>query len=272
MTAPSPNLVFAQRLGGVLRDVEIGFIKGTGFTGAAKMEKQEEWISAAKARELLKQVSGSEYAAKFTICKRAHAGLIRSRAETLVIEDKTASNAEISPKFWWAEGNEALEQDWPAGDFSTWVGLSELTGNLNLSPGKVHVKAFCVTFARADIEKMLPSTAPAQASPMAQVQSGQGGRPRAEYWDDLWVEISRQLYGGELIPKRQADIEKAMMDWLAKNGEHPYGSWPQPGDDFTYRQSLKVDLGARPPRCFFLGRMDDSQSSTSSKAPRSSRP
>ncbi|WP_196232981.1 hypothetical protein [Sphingomonas segetis] len=30
--------------------------------------------------------------------------------------------------------------------------------------------------------------------------------------------MARQLYGGDLQPKRQADIEKAMHDWLSANG------------------------------------------------------
>jgi hypothetical protein len=45
-----------------------------------------------------------------------------------------------------------------------------------------------------------------------------GGRPAAEWWDDLWVEMCRQIYTGELVPKRQADLEKAMQSWCAAKG------------------------------------------------------
>lgn len=41
------------------------------------------------------------------------------------------------------------------------------------------------------------------------------GRLPADWWDNLWVEICRQIYLGELIPKSQADIVKAMHDYLA---------------------------------------------------------
>ncbi|HEX5229568.1 MAG TPA: hypothetical protein VFW44_17775, partial [Bryobacteraceae bacterium] len=51
--------------------------------------------------------------------------------------------------------------------------------------------------------------------------AARGGRPPAEYWDDLWVEMCRQLYAGELIPKRQSDVESAMKAWLAKRDDHP---------------------------------------------------
>ncbi len=45
-----------------------------------------------------------------------------------------------------------------------------------------------------------------------------GGRPRNEYWEPLLIEMARQLYEGELLPNRQADVENAMHDWLAANG------------------------------------------------------
>lgn len=45
-----------------------------------------------------------------------------------------------------------------------------------------------------------------------------GGKPLAEHWDALWAEIAFQLFSGALQPKRQADITKAMNDWLAERG------------------------------------------------------
>lgn len=47
----------------------------------------------------------------------------------------------------------------------------------------------------------------------------QGGRPPKPFWDELWVSISAQLHNGDLQPKRQADIEKAVHDWLVFNGK-----------------------------------------------------
>lgn len=41
-----------------------------------------------------------------------------------------------------------------------------------------------------------------------------GGRPPAEFWDDLWSHIAASLYIGDLAPKNQADIEKAMAEWI----------------------------------------------------------
>jgi hypothetical protein len=49
-------------------------------------------------------------------------------------------------------------------------------------------------------------------------RSAAGGRPPKSWWDDLWAEIGKQLYEGDLKPDRQTDIEKAMHDWITKNG------------------------------------------------------
>lgn len=45
-----------------------------------------------------------------------------------------------------------------------------------------------------------------------------GGRPPKPWWDDLWAEMARQLYNGDLKPARQADIESAMATWLTGQG------------------------------------------------------
>lgn len=45
-----------------------------------------------------------------------------------------------------------------------------------------------------------------------------GGRPPAEFWDDMWAEIAVSLYNGDLDPKTQADVERAMATWIDANG------------------------------------------------------
>ena len=48
------SAVFGQRLDGILRDVEIGFVKGAGFARAEQMESTEQWITASEASHILK--------------------------------------------------------------------------------------------------------------------------------------------------------------------------------------------------------------------------
>ena len=329
------------------------------------VEEKRNWIPAAEAAALLKPVFKSEYLAQMTICKRAHAGLIRARAERFIANGKSRNIPEIPKGFWWAEGNAALHQTWATGDFDTWVDRDEL-----------HLEAFGVSFFRADIEKMIPadqiakpeaiempavtarpaqtvkqkqrrveqlqncikelksfdiqsvkSRAPPEAKALEnsidealsaafghgtieyeryksatqldqgplytpsvvamaaaprgsrpdvsamQAQEAQkylsegrrksivllqqairaieleiadqalesdpaekpsspiasvGGRPAADWWDDLWVEICRQLFVGDLKPTKQRDIETAMLQWLSDRGESPSTSTIRP--------------------------------------------
>ncbi len=220
--------VFQQRLDGVLRDVEIGFVKGAGFARAEKVESNEEWMSAAEAEQLLKPAFGT-HEARLTICKRAHSGMIRARAQRLITDSRAADNVEIPRVFWWAEGHDALNQNWKAGDFDTWVDSSRLTGNFHYSALKVHFEAFNVSFLRADIETLIPAGTPAPAEAPAAVPAPVvGGRPPADWWDDLWIEICRQLYAGDLKPKKQTDIENAMLQWLSNRGKTPSTSTIRP--------------------------------------------
>jgi hypothetical protein len=172
-------------------------------------------ISAAAALALLKPALG-EYNAMHTIVERANDGIIRSRAARFVLKhpDKKAQvekDFEVPSDFWWARGNTALKQNWTAGDFETWINQT------------IHLRAYGVRFLRSEITQIIPADLPIEPSPApvpsaAPVAVGKGGRPKADWWEDLWIEIRRQLYGGELIPKTQADIERAMQQWISDNG------------------------------------------------------
>jgi hypothetical protein len=96
----------------------------------------EHWIEASRAQELV----GST----FTLCERAKAGLVKSHAQLLLVGSERHEGAEIPSKFWWAEGHEALNQDWESGDFSTWIDRS------------AEWKAFGVRFALSGLIEMLP--------------------------------------------------------------------------------------------------------------------
>lgn len=173
----------------------------------------DDWISAAEALEQASATMG-DYEARRAICSRAHAGLITAKATRYLDGRRRADDVTIPKEFWWARGEAALMQNWVAGDFETWI------------DHKIHLKAYGVAFAREGINALaapsLRSSAPSGPAP------NPGGRPSAAWWDDLWVEICRQLWTGELIPQRQSDIETAMMDWTAKRGFNPGESTIRP--------------------------------------------
>jgi hypothetical protein len=108
---------------------------------------ETEWISAAKAYELIAQANGPFVAGR-AICSRAHAGLIEARAVLLLWGVRRSENCPVPEAFWWAHGEGALEQNWPLGDFVTWIDR------------QIHCRAFGVEFRKSDIQKMLPGEAP----------------------------------------------------------------------------------------------------------------
>lgn len=61
-----------------------------------------------------------------------------------------------------------------------------------------------------------PQLEPEKAS--TGLKSNKGGRPRAMFWDDMWAGIAAALYNGELKPKSQADVEKAMIEAIEARG------------------------------------------------------
>jgi predicted nucleotide-binding protein len=105
-------------------------------------QQNHEWISAADAINL---VGMKSFAGTRTICKRAHAGLIKGRAERFIRDGRPIDDADIPAEFWWAEGEAALNQNWITGDFDTWINQ------------RLHLEAFGVTFRRSDIERLKPT-------------------------------------------------------------------------------------------------------------------
>jgi hypothetical protein len=153
------------------------------FEQPTKVPRQDEWIRAAEAVAMLKPIL-ADYSARLRICERAFAGLMRARAEQFHQGSRTFQNHDIPKEFWWAKGHEALNQDWAAGDFSTWIDQ------------KFELKAFGVTFARADIERLLPPQAQAKAPAVAHTQE-----------DD---EIIKKL--DALVPSSAMSYKQAMLD------------------------------------------------------------
>lgn len=165
----------------------------------------ETWISAKSALELVgKHVAGGRAAS--TIYARASAGLVRAKAKTWVCGDTRDENHDIPAFFWQVDPRFPPKHNWATGDFEFQI-------------RRVRWCGYGVEFLRQDIVDMLGVTdAREQATePVAVAVKAapiKSGRPSADWWEDLWIEICRQLYGGDLQPKRQADIERAMNEWI----------------------------------------------------------
>lgn len=110
----------------------------------------QEWIKASLALKYV-ALGGHDYAARLKICERAHHGMIPAKAERIIWNGQEEREKLIGKGFWWAEGHEALEQDWQVGDFTTWI------------DHKFEVKAFGVSFDFAALSELVPADKQAEA-------------------------------------------------------------------------------------------------------------
>lgn len=91
--------------------------------------------------------------------------------------------------------------------------------------GSGHARAVCETElekVKASLEQRLEIEGydfqQGDPKPVSEPVRKQGGRPPAEFWDDMWAATATALYVGTLKPKTQADVERAMADWIEANG------------------------------------------------------
>jgi predicted nucleotide-binding protein len=138
----------------------------------------DEWITAREAIALLPH-------GQRAICRNAHAELVRARTKLLIWDGERRSNVDVPPEFWWAEGGEALDQDWRTGYFET-----------QLKYGAFRVQAFMVEFRRADIEQLKPASAanPTPSPSPAERPAGRTvfiGHGHSEEWRKLYIFLQK---------------------------------------------------------------------------------
>lgn len=138
-----------------------------------------DWLSASETIRLVRTATLSP-TANIAICTRAHAGLIRARAELMLLESDSRENYEVPKQFWWAEGHAALTQNWETGDFETWIDK------------RFHMKAFGITFHRDDIRRMAPTAFP--DSKAIEEPRNAGGRSMSRLWPDWVAELAAYVH------------------------------------------------------------------------------
>jgi hypothetical protein len=72
---------------------------------------------------------------------------------------------------------------------------------------------FDVRFDPADVALLLARPRLQLATPPSRA-----GRPRKDFWDDLVIATMKAVWEGSFQPKSQADVERWMLDWAARNG------------------------------------------------------
>jgi hypothetical protein len=145
-----------------------------------------EWITAATALRYLSNQTYT-YNEQRTICERAHSGLIAARAETLIWGDETRASCKLPKEFWWAEGAEALEQNWATGDFSTWI------------DDKIEVKAFGVSFDFLAITELAPAEKRAEGIRRISVAAHPAWLHARDLSHTIYAQTSSMQAGAEIL-------------------------------------------------------------------------
>lgn len=135
--------------------------------------RMDDWISAAEAHALLSKVS--PYTTAEAICTRANDGVVAAKAKIFIIGDHRSTDAAVPDGFWWARGHAALDQNWPLGDFETWI------------DHHVHCRAYGVEFLRRDILAMLPASRAAENKPRPASQGNYA--PASRCLDELQKQL-----------------------------------------------------------------------------------
>jgi hypothetical protein len=177
-------------------------------TETAEAYRPEDWLSASETIRLVRAETLSRRA-HIAIATRAHAGLLRTRADLLIVNNSQRHrDTDVASGFWWAEGQDALTQNWQMGDFETWIDR------------RVRYQAFGVKFHRDGVAAMVPTAAIRDASPPSSKEAG--GRPMSSLWPN-WVAELVALIHEEGLPAQPSgtgadDLISRVGDRLAGRG------------------------------------------------------
>lgn len=174
------------------------------------------WMTAKAARRFLYNELGVQpVMAGSALLDQCRLGFATARAVLMQQADRApprnpwtddAREWAIPGWFWQGFTNQgSSSQDWERGVF-------EGTG---LGPsGVCYMRLNGVYFARTPLEAMRPPPIGSDTV-AARTTNVKAGRPPADFWDELWCAVFGQIFRGELLPKRQADVERAMLAWAS---------------------------------------------------------
>lgn len=174
--------------------------------------------------------SGSTIRAVIRLMEEVGSALVSSIIEKVSpVAQDTDAFADISgafTDFWGYLGSELpLTLNIAAGrhphdlrnDSATHSAMQMFEKSRSLVKSKLELYRF--TFTKPSQAVQASSTISSSASPQTPPSKvkKKGGRPPAEFWDDMWAAIAVSLYSGDFQPKSQADVQRAMLEWIETN-------------------------------------------------------
>lgn len=198
----------------------------------------QKWVPPVLLIERLGPLVRSGQTAVSEILERLTSGALQAAAGSAkFVSDGSPVNPTLTriPASFWdtAEGISPAHADfWRTGTLV----INRVRTPSGLAP--TTISFFDVRFDPVGIEQIaairaasLRAAVSAQPGPVVAPPVRAGGRPRKDYWEDLIIEMARQIYEAEISPKLQADLERAMLDWIVMNGHK--------GDESSVRPRAK---------------------------------
>lgn len=174
----------------------------------------EKWIPARWVSRKLHSV-GDHKTLINALADRLRVALVVAAAEHRSHEDEEveAGPLVIPTDHWKTVDAPAFNDVWQSGQLTVWPAQRD-------RHGRSKIDYFGVRFSPVDLGAMFASAGIAElpTSPIEAPAKHAGGAPRKEFWDDLLIEMFQVLWLGELKPNRQADLERAMLDWASGKG------------------------------------------------------
>lgn len=196
--------------------IAVRFWTGYGCRMADDLSAEEfsTWIPLRQALEFLQQSMTKEQAIQTLVTCLWNDVLQSAAANCVVIsKDSIVSKSElflISFSVWGVVSTKEDNLLWVSNN------LSLVTGIGQIHEEKGYLSYFGIRINSDQLNAMFNIPKPAVAG---EANANKGGRPTALFWEDLLIDMARQLYDGDLKPNKQRDIEDAMLQW-ASNHDH----------------------------------------------------
>jgi len=182
-----------------------------------------KWLTPQQGLLRARSVLGND--AEKSIWERLHGGIIKtaalklSRASPPNAEPHITETPTVIPARYWGHFSDSTKSEF----WQTGVARFFFRPERKRVTYATVVRCFDVRLNPPDVEASFPKArevSPAAIRPQDPPlpEPNKGGRPRKEWWDEFWIDIFQQIYEGDLKPAKQADLERAMLDWVSKHG------------------------------------------------------
>jgi hypothetical protein len=183
-----------------------------------------KWLTPQQGLLRARLVLGND--AEKPIWERLHGGIIRTAALKSSIASPPNAEPHITeaptviPARYWGHFSDSTKSDF----WQTGVARFFFPAERKRVTSATVIRCFDVRLHPTDVEASFPQSRETQPQeppnrPALTLQElNKGGRPRKDWWDDFWIDICRQIYEGDLKPAKQADLERAMHEWVINHG------------------------------------------------------